>query len=320
MEWYLDAGDQLAIANLRKEVGAYLRRHADEDSDVDSAEVVVSEVLSNVVRHAPGPAWVTLSWPEESPVLEVRDLGPGFDFDLSQVPSVDQTGGRGLFIASAMTKSLQTAVRDGGGGSIVRTVLDVTRPESPSIDPAPSKTGRLPLLDEALPAGGFGRETFLRALVVQLANSIERLAGPSMGEAAVAQVATDVGTQMEAEYRQAKQIVGQMGPEQLSDCFLRLKHAIDGEFFVIEATDERIVLGNRRCPFGDKVQHSPSLCRMTSGVFGSIAAASQGEVSVTLEERIAVGDPECRVVIDLKPPADRGSNISHRYRAHGADE
>lgn len=313
MEWYLDARDQLAVAELRKEVAAHLRRHATPDADVDSAEIAVSEVLSNLVRHAPGPAWVSLEWTGEFPVLEVRDLGPGFSFDPSEVPTVGQTGGRGLFIASAMTQKLDAAARAGGRGSLVRIVLDVPRPPSPSIDPTPTATGRLPGLDEALPAGGFGRESFLRALVVQLANSVERLAGPELGEAAVAQVATDVGAQMEAEYRAAKDVVGRMSTEQLTECFLRLKHAIDGDFFVIEATEDRIVLGNRACPFGEAVKSSPNLCRMTSGVFGGIAAGSHGTASITLEERIAVGDPECRVVIELGQTESADPHFSHRY-------
>lgn len=313
MEWYLDAREQLAVTELRKELAAHLRRHASPDADVDSAEIVVSEVLSNLVRHAPGPAWVSLEWTSEFPVLEVRDLGPGFSFDPSELPSVGQSGGRGLFIASAMTHELEAAARSGRRGSRVRTVLDVARPASPSIDPSPSTTGRLPGLDEALPGGGFGRESFLRALVVQLAQSVERLAGPEVGEAAVAQVATDVGTQMEAEYRAAENVVGKMSAEQLTDCFLRLKHAIDGEFFVIEADEKRIVLGNRRCPFGEAVRTSPNLCRMTSGVFGGIAATSHGTASVILEERIAVGDPECRVVIELGDAESSNSPISHRY-------
>ena len=46
---------------------------------------------------------------------------------------------------------------------------------------------------------------------------------------------------------------------------------------------------------------------MTSAVFGGIAANSHGEATVTLEERIAVGDPGCRVVIQLGAVPDAGS-------------
>jgi hypothetical protein len=50
---------------------------------------------------------------------------------------------------------------------------------------------------------------------------------------------------------------------------------------------------------------------MTSSVFGGIAARSHGEAWVSLEERIAVGDHECRVVVWLdRPPA---GVVAHRY-------
>ncbi len=98
---------------------------------------------------------------------------------------------------------------------------------------------------------------------------------------------------------------------------MRLKHAIDGGFSVVEVTDERIVLANTRCPFGDAVRRAPALCRMTSSVFGGIAARnSDGEAAVVLEERIAVGDPGCRVVVYLGASADDDRPFLHRYRDH----
>lgn len=313
MDWYFDGSDVTATVALRQEIREYLARHAVPGADLDSAEVAVSELLSNLPRHAPGPAWASLTWSGPSPVLEVRDLGPGFEVDVSQLPPVGQTGGRGLFLASAFVRSLETAARR-SGGTTVRAVLDVERPPSPSYDPTPSPGTLLPDLSEALPEGGFGKEAFLRALIVQLAQAVERTGGPALAEAAVAQVAIDVGSQMEREYRAATGVVERLDPEQLADCFVRLKHAIDGGFAVIEVTEDRIVLGNDRCPFGDVVRLAPALCRMTSAVFGGIAANSHGEASVTLEERIAVGDPGCRVVIELG--AAPASPASHRYQSH----
>jgi len=102
----------------------------------------------------------------------------------------------------------------------------------------------------------------------------------------------------------------------MADCYVRLKHAIDGGFYVIEATEHRIVLGNTRCPFGDVVQRAPSLCRMTSSVFGGIAARNSDHgVAVLLEERIAVGDPGCRVVVDLAPPPEGGRPLAQEDAA-----
>lgn len=315
MDWYLDGDDTASATALRQEIGDYLRRHADPSSDVEMAEVAASELLANVNRHAPGPAWVSLSWGGENPILEVRDVGPGLDLDTSTMPPVEETGGRGLFIASAFVRSLEAHARE-SGGTAMRAVLDVVRPPSQDHDPEPTAGVSLPDLDEALPTGGFDRESFLRALVVQLAQAIERNGGPAMAEASVAQVAIDVGSQMEAEFRRAEQIVERLDTDRLAECFLRLKHAIEGEFFVMELTDDRIVLGATRCPFGDVVQKAPALCRMTSAVFGGIAANNHGEASVRLEERIAVGDRQCRVVVELGPDSSAGEAATHHYRRH----
>lgn len=318
MDWYLDATDPEAVRNLRHEIGDYLRRHAADDADTDAAELAVAELLGNVVRHAPGPAWVSLSWATELPTLVVHDLGPGFD--LAGVLPADPLAesGRGLFIVSSLTPELTAAAR-AHGGARVSAVLPVQRRRETSHDPRPSAGPSLPGLDEAHPAGGFGRESFLRALVVQLAQAVERLGGPDVAEEAVALVGRDVGGQMEREYRAAKEIVGRLRPDQLADCLVRLKHAIEGDFYVIEANEHRIVLGNHRCPFGDVVQRAPALCRMTSSVFGGIAAAnSEDGAAIVLEERIAVGDPGCRVVVHLGPAPEESAPFAHRYGARRA--
>ncbi len=321
MDWWLDGENVRAVTALRHEVIDYLRRHAEAESDFDDAELVISELLGNTARHAAGPVWVSLSWLDEVPTLTVSDLGPGFDPALLGGEPLELTdplaeSGRGLFLISHLAPSLTAEARE-AAGMRVSVTLPVARHRQVSHDRPRRSTGALPDLSEALPEGGFGRESFLRALVVQLAQTIERDQGPDVAEAAVAQVGADVGGQMEAESRRALNLVGEMSAEQMSQCYVRLKHAIDGGFYVIEANEDRIVLGNTRCPFGDVVTRAPSLCRMTSSVFGGIAARNtNGPVTVLLEERIAVGDPGCRVVVDLKPDArETPSPLAHRYEA-----
>jgi hypothetical protein len=84
-----------------------------------------------------------------------------------------------------------------------------------------------------------------------------------------------------------------------------LKRALGADFFVIEADEQRIVLGNRRCPFGAAVQGQPQLCRLTTSVLGGIAARNRRASSVELEQRIAVGDAQCRIVVSLRSPLRR---------------
>jgi predicted ArsR family transcriptional regulator len=78
------------------------------------------------------------------------------------------------------------------------------------------------------------------------------------------------------------------------------KAAIVGDFYVLSVSEDQIVLGNRRCPFGDAVRRAPSLCQMTANVFGGLAERNTGHGQVRLEQRIAVGDPECRVAVSLR--------------------
>ncbi len=61
------------------------------------------------------------------------------------------------------------------------------------------------------------------------------------------------------------------------------------------------MLGNRACPFAEKVVGRPALCMMTSNVFGVIAAQNLGYAKVVIEEAIARGDAGCRVVVYLTP-------------------
>lgn len=313
MDWYVDTKDPSAVRELRHAAVDFLRRHAESTADLSGAELVIAELLANAVEHAGGPAWVSLSWGGKYPTLTVRDLGPGFELPKG-LPDELAEGGRGLFIVSSVVEQLTVSTRNGIGAKVSAT-LPVSRPPSPSYDPPRRSRNPLPTPEEATPEG-FGRESFLRALVVELAQSVEELQGPAVAEAAIAQVGIDIGSRMEQEYRSAKGVEGRMSTTQLADCLVRLKHAIEGGFYVVEASAGRIVLGNTRCPFGDVVRNAPALCRMTSSVFGGIAAHQHPDgSSVFLEERIAIGDPGCRVVIYFGEGPPGLQDVAHRYGA-----
>lgn len=58
MDFFFDARDAGAATDLRVELTEFFARHATTGSDVGGAEPAASELLTNAVRHAPGPAWV----------------------------------------------------------------------------------------------------------------------------------------------------------------------------------------------------------------------------------------------------------------------
>lgn len=159
--------------------------------------------------------------------------------------------------------------------------------------------------DETTPAAAadvdLDRDVFFRELIRTLAGTLEDTVGLSNAEGYLSVVGGHIGHQLDAAYREALGTADRMSPDEVADVLVDLKRRIAGDFYVIDADSERIVLGNRRCPFGDKVLGRPSLCMMTSNVFGSITAENLGYAKVELQETIAEGDPGCKVVVHLTP-------------------
>lgn len=309
MDWYLEARDPVAVPHLRQEIMTYLEQHATEDSEIGDAELVISELLTNAFEHGAGPAWVSLRWDGQHPVISVADLGPGFPPELigrhrPGKPSLSPLGkkGRGLLLAAHLARDLAIAAR-ATGGSVVKATLRVTLDPSPAQIPPRRSATPLPALEESVPGGAFDRETFLRALVVQLLQTVELRHGPEAAQATINQVGADVGRQFETEFRATSRLAGRLTPEELATCLIRVNEAIGGQVKITETGTERLVLTVSRCPFGEAVRRAPSLCRMTAGVIGGIATrnVTHGEASVLLAERIAVGDPWCRIEVWLAP-------------------
>jgi len=94
---------------------------------------------------------------------------------------------------------------------------------------------------------------------------------------------------------------GSIDLDQYADIILRIKNQIGGNFSRASSEPQVIRVVNSRCPFGDMVREAPELCRMTSSVFGGIAARNFGYAKVDLRQRIAVGDRQCEVCIHTDP-------------------
>lgn len=144
------------------------------------------------------------------------------------------------------------------------------------------------------------RDLFLRTLIRELSGTLQDVVGLEEASGFISVVGQRIGDEINAKYRNALQ-VKDLNRQQVRDVLVDLKRRIQGDFFVIEETEDRIVLGNRACPFGDKVVGRPSMCMMTSNVFGAIAAENLGYAKVGLEETIARGATGCRVTVYLRP-------------------
>lgn len=144
------------------------------------------------------------------------------------------------------------------------------------------------------------RDVFLRRLLRVLSGTLQDVVGSDDTAGYISVVGAAMGEHIDADYRQALN-VDRLSREQVAEVMVDLKRRIQGDFYIIEESDERIVLGNRACPFGEMVRDRPSLCMMTSNVFGHIAAENLGYAGVELKETIAQGYPGCTVVVHLRP-------------------
>ena len=117
-EWSLVTPDARRALEARHGIRRFLELQADEDSDLDAVELIVGELVSNVIRYAPGPLGIHVSWEGEGAVLIIADRGPGIPA-VRIVPDPVATSGRGLYIIQALAKDMAIDAVTGHGTRIV---------------------------------------------------------------------------------------------------------------------------------------------------------------------------------------------------------
>jgi predicted ArsR family transcriptional regulator len=159
------------------------------------------------------------------------------------------------------------------------------------------------------------RDVFLRNLIRALSGTLEEVVGLTEASGFISVVGQTIGDEINRDYRLALGASSLTRP-QVAAVLVDLKRRINGDFYIIEEDDTKIVLGNRRCPFEEKVLGRRSMCMMTSNVFGSIAAENLGYAKVELQETIAAGHPGCRIVVylQLTPEAEAAEGREY-YKA-----
>ena len=80
------------------------------------------------------------------------------------------------------------------------------------------------------------------------------------------------GPCFEAVSRQQLGLRDSIDLDQYADIILSIKNQIGGNFSRASSNPRVVRVVNTCCPFGDMVREAPELCRMTSSVFGGIAA------------------------------------------------
>lgn len=157
------------------------------------------------------------------------------------------------------------------------------------------------------------RDGFVRLLIRELAGTLQDVVGVEEASGFISVVGQRMGEHIDDQYRRALQ-VDRLERDQVARVLVDLKRRIEGDFFyVVEQTEEKIVLGNRACPFGALVDGRPALCMMTSNVFGVIASENLGYARVSIERSIARGDSGCHVVVYLKPAEEDETMEGQEY-------
>ncbi|WUH89426.1 ATP-binding protein [Streptomyces sp. NBC_00433] len=113
-------GSSGCIAEARDAADLFLRHHAPHGRGTFHGDVllVVSELVTNAVRHAPGPLTLRVGLLPGGIGISVRDTSPS----LPRARTPDRTGGRGWFIVQSLARRVHVDPRP--GGKTVRAELD----------------------------------------------------------------------------------------------------------------------------------------------------------------------------------------------------
>lgn len=172
-------------------------------------------------------------------------------------------------------------------------------------------TAPAPPAQPAAPAAP-DRDAFLLTLVRELTGTLQDVVGLDEVSGFLGVVGQQVGEEMSRRY-QASLALPRLTRDQVARVLVEMKRRIGGGFRVVAENDDCIVLANRICPFGPRVEGRPSLCMLTSSIFGSITAHNLGYAKVHVDKAIAQGDPACRVVIYLRPTPEADAAPGREY-------
>lgn len=140
---------------------------------------------------------------------------------------------------------------------------------------------------------------FLQTFIIELMHANEQL-GAEQSQQLIENIALTAGCFFEEVYRSSNDNKnGALNIESYIELILGLKNNIGGNFSLLSSNQESIAVRNSSCPFGEEVVNFPELCRMTSSVFGGIAARNFGYAKVEISKSIARQDGCCEVYIHL---------------------
>lgn len=143
---------------------------------------------------------------------------------------------------------------------------------------------------------------FLQTFILELMHASEQQ-GQQHCEQLIEHIAKTAGCFFEETYREETKKNQLLDRESYTELILGLKNNIGGKFSLAASNQDCITVTNTCCPFGERVTNFPELCRMTSSVFGGIAARNFGYAKVEIKQSIARHDGRCEVCVYTNPQA-----------------
>ena len=119
--WTLNTEAPETVRGARMSFRCFAHSTWGENRNVAAAELVVGELLSNVVRHAPGPIVFKADWSAKAVAISVADEGCGF-LNVAIPTSETAESGRGLAIVRALATDVRVE-RIPSGCAVTATVL-----------------------------------------------------------------------------------------------------------------------------------------------------------------------------------------------------
>ena len=156
------------------------------------------------------------------------------------------------------------------------------------------------------------RDVFMRHLIRELAGTLEDVVGYEEASGYISLVGQNMGEFINDMYKKELGI-STLTRSHVADVLVDLKTRIEGSFALIEQDDNKIILESTSCPFEDEVLNRPSMCMMTSNVFGFIAAENLGYAKVVIGQSIAESHDKCKVIVYLKLTPEAESAVGREY-------
>ena len=123
-DWHFHAAEARLARGARASCALYLTACGMSEDELAWAELALGELLGNVVRYAPGPVDIEVSWRDGSPRLTISDRGVAGVPDLDRIsPHAHAESGRGFTMLGELGMRPLVRPRAGGGTEVIVTLL-----------------------------------------------------------------------------------------------------------------------------------------------------------------------------------------------------